>query len=299
MVYTITFNPAIDYVIHTNELQLGKMNRTQAEEIYFGGKGINVSVALRELGIKSVALGFVAGFTGAAIEEGLKEKGIKTDFVHLAGGNSRINIKIKCVQETEINAQGPDVYFGAIKDLLAKFDRIEDGDTIVISGSIPKALPDDIYQQMLGRITGKRIKAVVDATGDLLLETLQYRPFLIKPNREELEELFDVEIKTVDEIKQYAMKLHDMGAQNVIVSMDADGAVLVDADGNIHECAACKGTVKNSVGAGDAMVAGFLAGIEDNDYEYALKLGTAAGGATAFAEGMATKAEIDAMLATL
>ena len=299
MIYTVTFNPAIDYVIHTDEMKVGCVNRSKSEEIYFGGKGINVSFVLRELGIKSKALGFVAGFTGEAIEKGVAKKDIETDFVHLDKGFSRINIKIKSGKETDLNGQGPIISPSALKELFQKLENIKDGDTIVLAGSIPATLPSDIYEKILEHLSSKKIKAVVDATGKLLLNVLKYKPFLIKPNHHELEELFGVTLTDKEEISQYAAKLKEMGARNVLISMAGDGALLLDENGTTHICGVCKGTLKNSVGAGDSMVAGFIAGSQEGDYEYALKLGTAAGGATAFSEGLAQKAEINRLMEQL
>lgn len=299
MVYTVTFNPAIDYVIHMETMKIGATNRSRREELYFGGKGINVSIVLKELGIASVALGFIAGFTGEAIEQGLADMGITTDFVRLGKGNSRINVKVKAGEETELNCQGPDIDEKAIGALFEKLNALQDGDTLVLAGSIPASLPSDIYERILKYISGKNIRVVVDATKELLLNVLKYKPFLIKPNNHELGELFGVELKTEEEIEQYAGKLKTMGAQNVLVSMAGDGALLIDAEGELHRCGVCKGTVKNSVGAGDSMVAGFLAGAWNGDYDYALKLGTAAGGATAFSDGLATKETMEELLKTL
>lgn len=299
MVYTVTFNPAIDYVVHTGEMKLGATNRSEKEEMYFGGKGINVSIVLRELGIGSKALGFTAGFTGEAIEKGLSEMGIDADFVRLKNGNSRINVKIKSAEETELNGQGPDIDEAAINALFAKLDKLSDGDTLILAGSIPSSLPSDIYEKILGRLSGRNIKTVVDATKDLLLNVLKYKPFLVKPNNHELGEMFGAELKTDEEIEKYARKLQEMGAVNVLISMAGDGAMLIDEYGKMHRCGVCRGTVRNSVGAGDSMVAGFTAGSLKGDYEYALKLGTAAGGATAFSDGLASKAKIDELLKTL
>ncbi|MBQ3036878.1 MAG: 1-phosphofructokinase [Lachnospiraceae bacterium] len=299
MIYTVTFNPAIDYVVRTGEMTIGATNRSNSEEIYFGGKGINVSMVLKELDMPSIALGFVAGFTGVAIEKGVQEAGIETDFVHLENGFSRINVKIKSSQETELNGQGPHITERAIRELFAKLDCLKDGDTIVLAGSIPNTLPADIYEQILQYLSGKNIKAVVDATGELLLRVMKFKPFLVKPNNHELGELFNVTLQTNEEIAQYARKLQEMGARNVLVSMAGDGALLIDENGKEHFCDVCKGTVRNSVGAGDSMVAGFLAGSKDGDYEFALKLGTATGGATAFADGLAKREDIDRLLAQL
>ncbi len=299
MVYTVTFNPAIDYVIQMDELKTGSVNRSKSERMYCGGKGINVSIVLRELGINSKALGFVAGFTGKAIEDGVTEKGVQTDFVHLKSGCSRINVKIKSADETEINGQGPEISDDAIDRLYDKLDDLSHGDVLVLAGSIPDSLPSDIYEKILSHISDKKIRIVVDATKDLLLNVLKYKPFLIKPNNHELGELFGTELKSIGEIVDCAKKLKEMGAVNVLVSMAGDGAILLDENGEIHQCGVCKGKVKNSVGAGDSMVAGFIAGLENGDYEYALKLGTATGGATAFSDELAKKDEIYNLLQQL
>ena len=299
MIYTITFNPAVDYVVYTDELQVGKVNRSKSEEIYFGGKGINVSMVLNELGIKSKAMGFVAGFTGAAIEKGLTDAGIETDFVHLNKGFTRINVKIKSHAETELNGQGPEIPTAKLDELFDRLDGIKDGDGVILAGSIPSYLPSDIYERILERLKDRNIRAVVDATDDLLVNVLKYRPFLIKPNNFELGDIFGVTINTNEEIVKYAEKLKDMGAVNVLVSMAGDGAILLDEFGKTHVCGVCKGQVKNSVGAGDSMVAGFLAGCAKGDYEYALKRGTAAGGATAFSDGLAKKDDIFKLLRQL
>lgn len=300
MIYTVTFNPAIDYVVHADDMQVGAVNRSRQEEVYFGGKGINVSVVLHELGLASKALGFVAGFTGEAIEQGLRADGIETDFIHLEKGFSRINVKIKSGEETELNGQGPEIPEDKLRQLFDQLEQVQDGDTIILAGSIPASLPADVYEQILRHLSGKQVRAVVDATRDLLVNVLKYKPFLIKPNNFELGEIFGVPLKdNVDEIVRYAGKLQEMGARNVLVSMAGDGAVLLDENGGVHACGVCKGTVKNSVGAGDSMVAGFVAGCETGDYDYALKLGTATGGATAFSEGLAKKELIAELLQQL
>lgn len=299
MIYTVTFNPAIDYVLHTENIKMGAVNRTESEQIFFGGKGINVSFVLSELGIKSKALGFVAGFTGEAIERGVKEKGIDADFVRVKNGFSRINVKIKSSEETEINGQGPVIDSDALRELLLRLEKIENGDTLVLAGSIPNTLPSDIYEKILSMLSCRKIRVVVDASKDLLLNVLKYNPFLVKPNNYELGEMFGVSIKTRDEIKLYAAKLQNMGAKNVLVSMAGDGAILLDEKGIYHACPACKGVVKNSVGAGDSMVAGFLAGCDNGDYDRALMLGTACGGATAFSDGLAEKLEIARLMSEL
>ena len=299
MIYTVTFNPAIDYIVHTGTMQVGQVNRSQGEELYFGGKGINVSFVLHELGLPSKALGFVAGFTGAAIEAGIQEQGIATDFVHLDSGFSRINVKIKSGEETELNGQGPNISEAAVAELFEKLNQLQDGDVLILAGSIPNTMPADSYENILAHLSDKNIKVVVDATKDLLLKVLPYHPFLIKPNNHELGELFGVTLYSIEEIATYAKKLQEMGAQNVLISMAGDGALLIDETGKQHVCGVCKGTVKNSVGAGDSMVAGFVAGSMYGDYEAALKLGTAAGGATAFSEGLAQRAEIERLLQQL
>ena len=299
MIYTVTFNPAIDYIVHTGTMQVGQVNRSQGEELYFGGKGINVSFVLHELGFPSKALGFVAGFTGAAIEAGIQEQGIATDFVHLDSGFSRINVKIKSGEETELNGQGPNISEAAVAELFEKLNQLQDGDILILAGSIPNTMPADSYEKILAHLSDKKIKVVVDATKDLLLKVLPYHPFLIKPNNHELGELFGVTLHSIEEIAIYAKKLQEMGAQNVLISMAGDGALLIDETGKQHVCGVCKGTVKNSVGAGDSMVAGFVAGSMHGDYEAALKLGTAAGGATAFSEGLAQRAEIERLLQQL
>lgn len=296
LIYTITFNPAIDYVVHTDDIVLDSINRSNHEEIYFGGKGINVSIVLNELGIESKALGFVAGFTGKAIEEGISKQGIETDFVHLEEGFSRINVKIKSNKETEINGQGPKILDSDILKLFQKLDAIQDDDIIILAGSIPNSLPSNIYEKIIEHLKPKKVRIVVDTTKDLLLNVLKYEPYLIKPNNFELEEIFGIKLNTIDEISKYARKLKRMGALNVLVSMAGDGALLVDENNEIHICQAYKGLVKNSVGAGDSMVAGFIAGLLNGNYDYALKLGTASGGATAFSDGLATKDTIFQLL---
>lgn len=296
MIYTVTLNPAIDYVVHTDEIVIGSINRSKFEDIYFGGKGINVSIVLSELGMKSKAWGFTAGFTGKAIEEGVRKKGIETDFVYLENGCSRINVKIKSGEETELNGSGPVIPEEAVQLFFEKLNLLKDGDALILSGSIPKSIPSDIYEKILDYIADKKIRTVVDASKELLLNTLKYKPFLVKPNHYELGEIFDAVISTEDDVIKYAGKLKEMGARNVLVSMAGEGALLLDENGNVHRCGACKGIVKNSVGAGDSMVAGFIAGLEQGDYEYALKLGTAAGGATAFSDGLAKKDNIFKLL---
>lgn len=299
MIYTVTFNPAIDYVIHTDAMTVGDVNRSSGEEIYFGGKGINVSMVLKELDVPSRALGFLAGFTGTAIEQGLQADGIDTDFVHLDAGFTRINVKIKAGTETELNGRGPEIPAEKLEELFQKLDALQDGDTLILAGSIPSTLPSDSYEQILKRLSGRNIRFVVDATRDLLKNVLKYKPFLIKPNHLELGEMFGTQLGTTDEIIAHAEKLQQMGARNVLVSMAGDGAILLDETGGTHICGVCRGEVKNSVGAGDSMVAGFVAGCETGDYAHALRLGTAAGGATAFSKGLAKRPLIDSLLRQL
>lgn len=299
MIYTVTFNPAVDCVMHTEKFTPGAVNRSEKEEIYFGGKGINVSIVLRELGVSSKALGFTAGFTGEAIEKGISAMGIDADFVRLRNGFSRINLKIRSGEETELNGKGPEISADELDMLFEKLNSIKDGDTIILAGSIPGSLPADIYEKILERLSDRKVRAVVDAANDLLKNVLKYRPFLVKPNNHELGEMFGTVLRTKEEIAEYAAKLKQMGAQNVLVSMAGDGALLLDENGKTHICGVCRGTVKNSVGAGDSMVAGFVAGCENGDYEYALRLGTAAGGATAFSDGLAKKADIFRLLKQL
>lgn len=299
MIYTVTFNPAIDYVVKTQAIVPGSVNRADSEQIYFGGKGINVSAVLAELGVRSKALGFTAGFTGEAIEQGVEAMGIDADFVRLKSGNSRINVKIRAAEETELNGQGPDIDDEALSELFSKLDKLKDGDTLILAGSIPNSLPDDVYERILGMLSDRDIRTVVDAAGELLLRVLKYKPFLIKPNDYELGELFGVNIFTYDGVVEYAVKLQSMGARNVLVSMAGSGAILLCENGRLIKCGACSGTVRNSVGAGDSMLAGFVAGSADNDLDYALKLGTACGGATAFSDGLARKELIDELFKLL
>jgi len=293
MIYTVTFNPAIDYIMYLNNVNVGTVNRTTEEKIMFGGKGINVSTVLGNLGIENVALGFIAGFTGDAIEQGVSAFGVKTDFIRLKDGMSRINVKIKSNRETDINGCGPAISTEALEQLFEKLDALKNGDYLVLAGSIPKSMPSDIYERIMRRLQNRGIMFVVDATKDLLLNVLKYKPFMVKPNNIELGEMFGVELNSEEEIAQYAGKLQSMGAVNVIVSMAGDGAMLIDADGNITKMGVPDGNVVNSVGAGDSMVAGFIAGYtETHDYSYSLRLGSAAGSATAFSEGLATKDKI-------
>lgn len=297
MIYTVTLNPSIDYVVRLDGLTTGITNRTTSEEYYFGGKGINVSCVLAELDLDSTALGFIAGFTGDAIEDGIRNDRITTDFIKLSGGISRINIKIKAGEETEINGQGPHITDDELNRLIEKLDRIQDGDTLILAGSIPNTLPDDVYERMLERLKDRKIRIVVDATKKLLVNSLKYKPFLIKPNRQEISEIFEVEVESEEDTEKYARKLMEMGAQNVLISLGGDGAMLIDEYGNVHKMGVVKEKVINTVGSGDSMVAGFVAGYEkEKSYPYALKLGSACGNATAFLPGLATKEKIKDIL---
>lgn len=293
MIYTVTFNPAIDYVVELVSFNIGEINRTTREYMNLGGKGVNVSRVLTNLEVPNVALGFVAGFTGDALRNGLERMGVKTDFISLEKGNTRINVNIKGVEETDINARGPEIPNSAIDELFKKLDNLQSGDTLVLAGSIPTSLPNDMYERIMERLYGKGIRFVVDATRDLLVKSLKYEPFLIKPNNHELGEIFGLELTTDNEIIYYARELKKQGAKNVLISMAGDGAILVDENDVAHKIGTPKGKVKNSVGAGDSMVAGFCAGyLEKGDYKYALRMGTAAGSASAFSESLAKKQEV-------
>ena len=302
MIYTVTFNPAIDYVVRLDrELSVGDVNRAKGEDCVLGGKGINVSGVLAQLGCKSVALGFVAGETGAWLERGLAAQGLKTDFVHLDHGMTRINVKIKAGQETELNGAGPDIPEAAMQALEQKLDALQKDDILVLAGSIPASLAQTTYERLLARLEGRGIRAVVDATRDLLMNVLPYKPFLIKPNNHELSEITGVRLTNDKEIAAAAHMMQDKGARNVLVSMAGDGALLLDEQGTVYRIGCPKGKVVNSVGAGDSMVAGFVAGYQQSggDYEAALRLGTACGSATAFSLGLATREDIEALLKTM
>ncbi len=298
MIYTVTFNPAIDYVVRLDApLEVGQVNRAKGEDCVLGGKGINVSGVLAQLGHKSVALGFVAGETGAWLERGLAAQGIATDFIRLEQGMTRINVKIKAGQETELNGAGPDIPERAMQQLEEKLDALNENDILILAGSIPQSLAQDTYERLLARLDGKGVRCVVDATRDLLVNVLQYHPFLIKPNNHELGEIVGRELATDEEIIAAARTLQAKGARNVLVSMAGDGALLVDESGEVHRIGCPKGRVVNSVGAGDSMVAGFVAGwLQSGSYTQALRLGTACGSATAFSLGLATREKIDELL---
>ena len=301
MIYTVTFNPSIDYIVRLENFTAGEINRVNYEQILPGGKGINVSIVLKNLEHDSTALGFLAGFTGVAMQQMLHSFGVTDDFVRLDDSFSRINVKIKAESETEINGQGPVITEEAQRALFAKLDRLQSGDTLVLAGSIPNTLPDDIYERIMEHLEGRGIRIVVDATKNLLRRVLKYRPFLIKPNNHELGEMFGVELKTDDDIIFHAKKLQEEGATNVLISMAGDGAILLTAEGVFYRSAAPKGTLVNSVGAGDSMVAGFLAGFMESDgsYERAFYMGVATGSASAFSPNLATREEALALLKTI
>lgn len=294
MIYTVTFNPSLDYIVSVEDFMLGKTNRTSSESLLPGGKGINVSTVLMNLGVESTALGYVAGFTGDEIVKRLDEMGVHTNFIRIEDGISRINVKLKSIDGTEINGNGPTISQEKLKQLISRLDELKEGDILVFAGSIPSSMPDDIYSQIMARLEGKGIMIIVDATKELLLNVLKYRPFLIKPNNHELGELFGTELKTRESVVVYGKKLQEMGARNVLISMAGEGAVLVAENQEVYSLPAPKGKLVNGVGAGDSMVAGFLTGwIERFDYEHAFHMGIAAGSASAFSELLATKEEID------
>ena len=300
MIYTVTFNPALDYVMIIDEFKSGNVNRCENEFLNPGGKGINVSTMLSELGEENVALGFIAGFTGRELVNKLNERNIKTNFIELKEGLTRINVKIKGNIESEINAKGPNIDKEDLQKLLNQIDTLKDDDILVLAGSIHSSIDDDIYEQIMKRLSEKNVHVVVDATKDLLKNVLKYKPFLIKPNHHELAEFFDVNINSDEEIVEYAKKLQEMGAENVLVSMAADGAILVTKENEVIKTNTPKGKVVNSVGAGDSMVAGFIYGyLKNKDYKEALRFGSAAGSASAFSESIATKEKVEELLKEL
>ena len=294
MIYTVTFNPSLDYIVSVENFQLGLTNRTSSEMLLPGGKGINVSTVLMNLGIENTALGFAAGFVGDEIVRQMEEMGVQNGFIRIEEGVSRINLKLKSIDGTEINGQGPVISPKHVEELMKRLDRLGEGDVLFLSGSIPASMPDDAYQKIMERLDGRGVQIIVDATKDLLMKVLEYHPFLIKPNNHELGEIFDVELRTREEVIPYAKKLQEKGAVNVLVSMAGEGAVFIDANGDVHMAPAPRGTLVNGVGAGDSMVAGFMAGwLEKQDYEHAFCMGVSAGSASAFSEHLATKAEIE------
>lgn len=293
MIYTVTFNPSLDYIVTVDDFKLGLTNRTTTELMLPGGKGINVSIVLSNLGVKNTAFYFSAGFIGEEITRRIEESGINADYIRVEKGNSRINLKLKSIDGTEINGMGPDITEDNVEELMKKLDQVTRGDILVLAGSIPSTMPDSIYSDIMERLENRGVKIVVDATKDLLLNVLKFKPFLIKPNNHELGDIFGVELKTRESVIPYAKKLQEMGAKNVVVSMAGEGAVLIGSDGSVVMSEAPKGTLVNGVGAGDSMVAGFIAGwLQDGKLERAFKMGLAAGSASAFSEYLATKEEV-------
>lgn len=300
MIYTVTFNPCLDYIVSVDDFTLGRVNRTTKELVYPGGKGINVSLVLKNLGMESTALGFTAGFTGTEIEQALQRWGCYTDFIRVEDGMSRINIKLRSNEESEINGQGPKISKEALEQLYEKLDAMTSEDVLVLAGSIPGSMPDSSYELIMERVAAKNMKVAVDATGDLLVNVLKYHPFLIKPNNHELEEIFHTPMDSNATIIVHAKKLQQMGAKNVLISMAGDGAILVSEDGEVRQSPAPKGKVVNSVGAGDSMVAGFLTGyLTTGNYGEAFRMGIATGSASAFSERLATKPEVEEILKKL
>lgn len=298
MIYTLTFNPSLDYIVTVPRFTCGIVNRTKEEVIFPGGKGINVSMVLKNLGFENTALGFLAGFTGDKLKSLVEEKGIHAEFISVKEGMSRINVKLRSEQETEINGQGPAIVETDIQKLYERLEQLKDGDILVMAGSIPDVMQGTMYMDIMKHLRDKKLKIVVDATKDLLVNVLEYHPFLIKPNNHELGEIFGVTIQEKEDVVAYAKKLQEKGARNVLISMAGDGAVLVAEDGTVYRSGAPKGKVVNSVGAGDSMVAGFLAGyLEHGSYEKAFRMGVCTGSASAFSEQLATKEEVLALLA--
>lgn len=296
MICTLTLNPSLDYIVTVDHFEIGKTNRTSDDFILPGGKGINVSIVLRNLGFENRAFGFLAGFTGKALESMVREAGINAEFLWVKEGDTRINVKLRSDQETEINGRGPLITEDDVQKLMDRLEDLHEGDTLIISGAIPSSLPQTLYRDMMEHLKDRGIRIVVDATRDLLLNVLELHPFLIKPNQHEIEEMFDVSLSSLSEIEAYARKLQEMGALNVLVSMGGDGALLVDETGRCHHAPAPKGKLKNSVGAGDSMVAGFVAGyLENGDYREAFKNAVCTGSASAFSDLLATKEEVEAL----
>lgn len=297
MIFTVTFNPSLDYIVRVDKMCLGTINRTTYEQLLPGGKGINVSIVLGNLGHPSRALGFAAGVTGVALEVLLADAGVDADLVRVKEGFTRINAKVKGEEETELNGQGPRIAAEDVDTLFSKLDVLGQGDTLVVSGSVPNTLPSDMYEQIMERLDGRGVRIVVDAERDLLTRVLPYHPFLVKPNNHELGDIYGVKLSTRDEVVPYARRMQEMGAQNVLVSMAGEGGVLVAADGQVYQSPAAKGTVVNSVGAGDSCVAGFIAGLmETGSYQTAFEMGLAAGSASAFNDHLATRQEVEDLM---
>ena len=297
MINTITLNPSLDYVVKVDNFKADALNRSNNEQIYAGGKGINVSIVLKNLGVDNTALGYIAGFTGEEILRQVKEHNVDCDFIKLENGMSRINVKLKSCGETEINGSGPQITEKDLEYLYKKLNSLGKGDFLILSGSIPNSVPDDIYERIMKSLLDKEVEFIVDATKDLLLKVLKYKPFLIKPNHHELAEMFDVEINSDEDIILYGKKLQEMGAKNVLISMAGDGAILIPENGVPIKREVPKGVLKNSVGAGDSMVAGFLCGyLKNKNLDEAFKMGIATGSASAFSDELATKEEVENLL---
>lgn len=297
MIYTVSFNPSLDYVLDMPKVTLGHVNRAQSDRIFPGGKGINVSIVLTNMGIANRALGFTAGFVGDALEMLLMQRGVQTDFIRLQEGMTRINVKVRSEEETELNGQGPVIQAENLDALYQKLDSLTENDYLVLAGSIPDCMPKSSYMDIMKRLSGKKIPIVVDATGELLMNVLPYKPFLVKPNNHELGDMFGIKITSKEDVISYGKRLAEQGARNILVSMAGDGAVLLAEDGNVYMAEAPKGVLKNSVGAGDSMVAGFLTGyLETGSYEKAFRMGVCAGSASAFSEELATREEVEALL---
>lgn len=297
MLYTVTFNPSLDYIVSVDDFKLGLTNRTTQELMFPGGKGINVSIVLKNLGYETTALGFTAGFVGNEIKRRVEKLGIASDFINIDEGISRINVKLKSIDGTEINGMGPDISPDKVDELMQHLDKLKSGDILFLAGSIPSSMPDDIYSRIMERMQDKGIEIVVDATKDLLLNVLKYHPFLVKPNNHELGEIFKVDLKTRESVIPYGIKLREMGAKNVLISMAGEGAVLIAENNEVYKAPAPKGTLVNAVGAGDSMVAGFMSGwLDSHNYETAFYTGIACGSASAFSENLATRPEVEDIL---
>ena len=297
MIYTITFNPALDYIAQVENFEIGQINRTKTEKILPGGKGLNVSTVLKNLGLENTALGFIAGFTGKELKRKIEEHGIETDFVEVKNGITRINVKISSKEETALNGNGPEISEEELQQLLEKIERIQENDIVILAGNVPKCIKNDIYEIICNKLEKNGVTFIVDSTRELLINVLKYKPFLIKPNKDELQETFNVKINTNEQIVEYAKKLQEMGAQNVLISLGGEGAILVTKDNKQYYKKAPKGQVVNTVGAGDSMVAGFIAGyLKSGDYEQALKMGIATGSASTFSINLATKEEVEILL---
>ena len=298
MIYTITFNPALDYIIKLDNLKIGEINRTDKEKILPGGKGLNVSIVLKNLGVESTVLGFIANFTGIELKNQMQKYGIKEEFIEVNEGMTRINVKINSdKEETAINGNGPKISEKDIKEIIEKINKLNKKDIVILAGNVPKNINNNVYERICSILHKNENTFIVDTTKELLINVLKFKPFLIKPNKDEIEETFSVKIKNNDELIEYGKKLQELGAQNVLISLGGDGAILITSDNNVYSYKAPKGKVVNTVGAGDSMVAGFLAGyLKTNDYKYALKMGLATGSASAFSMELAKLEEVENLL---